>query len=169
MAKKKPKAALSERAGDFARNIWLAGLGAYGEAYDEMASPPKSLKELPQLFKDLVDKGAGLESDSSARSGATRKRSPITDSENIEQRIRRMRENLSLSWPGQATPDVARLEQKIDALSEQVAQLQNQLEQLAKSKPKKQAASSKTKAKASTKKRVAGAKKRVARSKPTSR
>ncbi len=161
MATKKSKAALSERAGDFARNIWLAGLGAYGEAYDDMANPPKSLKELPQLFKDLVDKGAGLESGGGKTSKAARKRSALADSENIEQRIRRMRENLSLSWTGQSSADVDRLEQKIDALSEQVGQLQQQLDKLGATKPRKKAAAKKTAG--TTKKRVAGAKKRVAR------
>ena len=163
MATKKSKAALGERAGDFARNIWLAGLGAYGEAYDEKASPPKSLKELPQLFKDLVDKGAGLESGTDKPARAGRKRSALYDSENIEQRIRRMRENLTLNWPGQGSTDVERLEHKIDALSEQVAKLQKQLDKLADSKPKKKAAAKKAKP-ATSKKRVAGAKKRVARS-----
>lgn len=159
------KSGITERAGDFAKNIWLAGLGAYGEAYDEFANQPKSLKELPALFKELVEKGAGIES---TESGATTKRgakskksktaqrqaeaSPF-ESESLEQRIRRMREGLNLNWSAPPASDIQRLEDKIDALQREIHDLKAMLKPAAKAAAKttSRKAPAKTKAKAKTK------------------
>lgn len=157
MAKKKSdKSALSGRASDFAKNIWLAGLGAYGEAYDEMTNQQKSLKELPQLFKELVAKGSGFEStsDSSAKKTATKKvseASGVLNSESIDQRIRRMRETLQLSWPQQSNNQIQRLEEKIDLLSAEINELKSLIKTSAKKAPKKRRTTG-SKVKAATKK-----------------
>lgn len=149
MSKKKTgKTGLSERAGDFAKNIWLAGIGAYGEAYDEMTNQQKSIKELPQLFKELVEKGAGLETtdptskrgkkNKPAASGSKTKtsKSSVLDSESLEQRIRRMREGLNLNWAVQSSPEIQRLESKIDSLGEEIQTLKALLQaQIKTSKP----------------------------------
>ena len=132
MSKKKAgKSGITERAGDFAKNIWLAGLGAYGEAYDEVANQQKNLKELPALFKELVEKGAGIESSEHVpkkKRGDKTKASKKVDlsaleGETLEQRIRRMRESLSLNWPNQPTTDIQALEEKIDRLSGEVSEI----------------------------------------------
>lgn len=168
MSKKKTgKAGLSERAGDFAKNIWLAGIGAYGEAYDEMTNQQKSLKELPLLFKELVEKGAGLETtdiiDKRGKktkplaAGATKKsaKSPVLDSESLEQRIRRMREGLNLNWAAASSPDIQRLEAKIDSLGEEI----QTLKALLKAKPQ-------VKTKPAPRKRVAKPKTKTAAKAP---
>ena len=52
------KGNVSDKASEIAKNIWLAGLGAYGKAFDEAQDRlDKVSKEPPRLFKDLVKKG----------------------------------------------------------------------------------------------------------------
>ena len=52
------KSNVSDKASEIAKNIWLAGLGAYGKAFDEAQDRiDKASKEPPRLFKDLVAKG----------------------------------------------------------------------------------------------------------------
>lgn len=170
MSKKKAaKSGLTERAGDFAKNIWLAGLGAYGEAYDEMTNQQKSITELPQLFKELVEKGAGIESSdqpaaSGKRSGKKRSKAQATlsagksllEGESLEQRIRRMREGLSLNWPTAQPPsEIQQLEAKIDRLADELASIKEllsaqQLSSAKKTSPRK----AKTASKAVSKKAV---------------
>ena len=66
MSKKKAgKSGITERAGDFAKNIWLAGLGAYGEAYDEVANQQKNLKEL-QLATAIQERTTRIDSEDSS-------------------------------------------------------------------------------------------------------
>ncbi len=138
--KKTEKSGLTERAGDFAKNIWLAGLGAYGEAYDEVSNQQKNIKELPQLFKDLVSKGAGIESSnhrstktssgkqkSSSEKPTTSNKHSLLSGESIEQRIRRMRDNLNLNWPAPSGTEMHQLEGKIDSLSTEVKELKELL------------------------------------------
>ncbi len=56
------KGNVSDKASEIAKNIWLAGLGAYGKAFDEAQDRlDKASKEPPRLFKDLVKKGEELE------------------------------------------------------------------------------------------------------------
>ncbi len=53
---------VSDKASEIAKNIWLAGLGAYGKAFDEAHDRlDKAAKEPERLFKDLVKKGSKLE------------------------------------------------------------------------------------------------------------
>ena len=56
---------VTDKASEIAKNIWLAGLGAYGKAFDEaqdrLDKLDKASKEPPRLFKDLVKKGEQLE------------------------------------------------------------------------------------------------------------
>ena len=134
--KKGEKSRRGGRAGDFAKNIWLAGLGAYGEAYDDFANQQKSLKDLPQRFKDLVAKGAGIESSreesardmkkdahSEAEHSDGEGLSPPWGSESMEQRIRRMRENLNLNWPSPPTQEIKQLQKKIETLDSEVKEI----------------------------------------------
>ena len=157
------KSGITERAGDFAKNIWLAGLGAYGEAYDEFANQPKSLKELPALFKELVEKGVGIESTESSapkkraskskKSKASQRLSEASpfESESLEQRIRRMREGLNLNWSAPPSSDIQRLEDKIDALQSEIRELKAMLKPAAKAPAKTTRKKASTKAKAKTK------------------
>ena len=144
-AKKSSKTPLGEKAGDFARNIWLAGLGAYGESYDDFKNTPSSVSDLPKLFQELVEKGASIESSDDKKRST---RMSTTKSENFEQRIKRMRDNFNLGWPGMETGGNAeqldRIEQKLDALAKDVDSIKKQLGgSKAKKAPAKKAAAKK--------------------------
>ena len=57
-----------DKNGDIARNIWLAGLGAYGRAFDEAVHRyEKASKDSPKLFKDLVKRGQELEKETRSK------------------------------------------------------------------------------------------------------
>lgn len=56
------KSSKPENAADLARNIWLAGLGAYGKAWDQAQDRlEKAEKDTAKLFDDLVSKGQKIE------------------------------------------------------------------------------------------------------------
>ena len=85
---------VSDKAGEIAKNIWLAGLGAYGKALDQAQDRlDKASKEPPRLFKDLVAKGEALE-DEVKETISTAKESSTSS---VEERIRKVRENFSLT------------------------------------------------------------------------
>ena len=47
---------VTDKASEIAKNIWLAGVGAYGRAVDESQDRlEKAGVETPKLFKDLVE------------------------------------------------------------------------------------------------------------------
>lgn len=134
--KKSGKSRRGGRTGDFAKNIWLAGLGAYGEAYDDFANQQQSLRDLPQRFKDLVAKGAGIESSRKESAQDTHSEAEHSDgeeakspwgSESMEQRIRRMRENLNLNWPSPPAQEIKQLREKIETLESEVREIKTLL------------------------------------------
>lgn len=102
---------------DVARSIWLAGLGAYGRAFDEAVNRyEKASKDSPKLFKDLVKRGQALEKE--ARSKVNQSDLARTTT-SLEDRLKRVRANLSFG-PGAIRDDLERLEGKIDALASQL-------------------------------------------------
>ena len=138
--KKKSTSNLSSRAGDFAKNIWLAGLGAYGESFDEQKSPPKSVKDLPKLFRDLVEKGEDIESTQKPKKS---KRLTQDSGESFEHRIKKMRESFGMGWSANnSNEDLSRIESKIDQLRDEVTALARDVARLSPSKPQKKSASS---------------------------
>ncbi|WP_116367628.1 phasin family protein [Parahaliea mediterranea] len=145
---------------DMARNIWLAGVGAYGRAVDEAQGRlEKAGVETPKLFRDLVKAGTALEEE--ARSAGDQARN------SVEERIARVRENFRLQRHGD---DLAALHEKIDRLSEQVAALSTALANTPQRKaPAKKAARKTAAKKASTTKtpaKKAPAKKATAKKAP---
>lgn len=119
-SKKSSKKNVASQAGDFAKNIWLAGLGAYGRAFDEAQERYDSAsKEAPRLFTELVEKGKKFES--TARSKITE--SPLMDTkQSIEERISKMRSGMGFG-SGVSHDDLKRLEKKVDLLTKKVDQL----------------------------------------------
>jgi polyhydroxyalkanoate synthesis regulator phasin len=108
---------VTNQAGELAKNIWLAGLGAYGRAYDEAQDRyEKASKESPRLFHELVDKGLKLETQAREKLGDV---SSIGKTVSIEERISKMRASLGFGHTASAE-DLARLEKKLDALSKKV-------------------------------------------------
>ncbi|MBN7798275.1 phasin family protein [Parahaliea mediterranea] len=104
---------------EIARNIWLAGVGAYGRAVGEAQERlEKAGVETPKLFRDLVKAGAALEDEArSALSAGQEARS------SVEERINRVRENFRLQR-GAQDDDLRALHRKIDRLSAKVEELQ---------------------------------------------
>ena len=107
------KSKVTDKAGEIAKNIWLAGVGAYGKAVDEAQDRlEKAGVETPKLFKDLVKAGAALEEEArdTAEAGASAARS------SVEERINRVRENFNLQRPARGE-DLVALHEKIDLVS----------------------------------------------------
>ncbi|MDX1504411.1 MAG: phasin family protein [Spongiibacter sp.] len=108
---------VSSQAGELAKSIWLAGLGAYGRAYDDAQEVvEKASKESPRLFKELVEKGNKLEAQAREKLGDV---STIGKTASIEERISKMRASLGFGHTASAD-DIERLEKKLDALSKKV-------------------------------------------------
>ncbi len=106
------KSKVTDKASEIAKNIWLAGVGAYGRAVDEaQSSLRKATPQPPKLFRDLVKAGTALEEEASeARSAAI---------SSVEERISQVRENFHQQRPARIE-DLAGLHDKIDKLTRKV-------------------------------------------------
>ena len=99
---------------EFARKIWLAGLGAYGKSFDEAQGQYEKLSaEASKVFDELVQKGEKLE---------TEAKDKIKAKTNVEERVSEVRKKLGLD-KASADEKVEELSAKIDALTEAVAKL----------------------------------------------
>ena len=106
---------VSDKASEIAKNIWLAGLGAYGKALDEAQERlDKASKEPPRLFKDLVKKGEALEDE--VRETVSTAQSKTSS---VEERNRKVRENFNLNL-NPRHEEIAELNDKVDALTAKV-------------------------------------------------
>lgn len=107
---------VSDKASEIAKNIWLAGLGAYGKAFDEAHNRlDKATKEPPRLFKDLVKKGSRLEDDVKDSLANIRKSSASS----VEERIKKVRENFNVNLVTRGD-ELAEINGKLDALTQKV-------------------------------------------------
>lgn len=101
---------------DFARKIWLAGLGAYGKSYDEVQGRVEDLNsEASKVFEELVDKGEKLEAE------AKDKFKEKTDFK-VKERVSEVREKLGMNSKD-TNQRIDELSAKIEALTESVAKL----------------------------------------------
>lgn len=103
---------VTDKAGEIAKNIWLAGVGAYGRAVDEaQGRMEKAGVEPPKLFRELVKAGAALEEEArgALEAGHTARSS-------VEERIQRVRDNFNMQRPVRGE-DLLALHEKIDRLS----------------------------------------------------
>jgi polyhydroxyalkanoate synthesis regulator phasin len=125
------KSGVADKASEIARNIWLAGVGAYGKAVDDAQSRlEKAGVEPPKLFKELVKAGAALEEE--ARETMSSRKS---GSSSVEERINKVRENFSLGRYVRGN-DIESLHRKIDDLAGQVEALNAALKAAGLVKPK---------------------------------
>ncbi len=112
------KSKVTDKASEIARNIWLAGVGAYGRAVDEAQDRmEKAGMETPKLFRDLVKAGAALEDE--ARKGISSSRAARAS---VEERIHRVRESFQMQLPARGE-DLLALHEKIDRLTRKVDDL----------------------------------------------
>jgi polyhydroxyalkanoate synthesis regulator phasin len=144
---------VSDKASEIAKNIWLAGVGAYGKAVDEAQGRLEKAMEPPKLFRELVKAGSALEED--ARSALETTSTSAKNS--VEQRINRVRENFHMQRPARIE-DIVALQKKVDQLNRKVDKLTRALaEQTGTRKP---TAKSKAKAKAKSPAKKAPARKK---------
>jgi len=109
------------KASDFARNIWLAGVGAYGRAVEEAQGRIEKAMEPPKLFRELVKAGAALEEEARETTEAAK--------HSVEERINRVRENFHNQRPAR-TEDLVKLSKKVDQLTRKVNSLSQALAEL---------------------------------------
>ena len=118
---------VTDKASEIAKNIWLAGLGAYGKAVEDAQGRLEKALEPPKLFRDLVRAGTALEEDAKDNTVAAR--------HSVEDRINRVRENFQNQRPARIE-DLTALHKKVDQLTRKVNRLSKALaEQNADSRP----------------------------------
>lgn len=108
---------VTDKASEIAKNIWLAGVGAYGKAVDEAHGRLERAMEPPKLFRDLVKAGSALEEDARGAMEAT-----ASAKSSVEQRINRVRENFHMQRPARIE-DIAALQKKVEQLTRKVDKL----------------------------------------------
>ncbi len=168
-----------DKASDLARQIWLAGVGAYGQAVDETQQEvtrrvAQVSQDTSKFFEELVSRGTDLEKNMGAlgkisadmRAEGLRRGADMSLS--LEDRLSRMRDMLGLA------PSGSGFEEKVDKLTADVAALNAKLDQVLEqlndpvSKPAAKKATAKKKPAA--KKKTATARKRTAaKKKPAAR
>jgi Na+/phosphate symporter len=116
MSDKKDK--VTDKASEIAKNIWLAGVGAYGRAVEEAQDRLERAMEPPKLFRDLVKAGTALEEDA--------RESTISARQSVEERINRVRENFHNQRPARIE-DLIALHKKVDQLTRKVDKLSKAL------------------------------------------
>jgi polyhydroxyalkanoate synthesis regulator phasin len=116
------KSKVTDKASEIAKNIWLAGVGAYGKAVEDAQGRLEKVgMEPPKLFRELVKAGSALEDD--AR-GALETTTAARNS--VEERINRVRENFHNQRPARIE-DVNALHKKVDQLTRKVDRLSKAL------------------------------------------
>ncbi|MEP1469567.1 MAG: phasin family protein [Halieaceae bacterium] len=150
---------VTDKAGEIAKNIWLAGVGAYGKAVDEAQDRlEKAGVETPKLFRDLVKAGTALEEEAKDALHASQ-----AARSSVEERIGRVRENFQLQRPARGE-DLLALHEKIDRMANQLSELTSALAEQGVLKPARSRPGAKKKS--ATKK--AGARKKAAAGKSAS-
>lgn len=177
-----------DRAGDLARQIWLAGVGAYGQAVDDTQEKvtqrvARVSEETTKLFDELVSRGNDLEQRLGelgsfgrlgAEAGAEKLRRGADMSLSLEDRLARMRDMLGLTPVNRSADekleelqtDLAALHKKVDALIAAQDGAPNRKASVKKATTKKTSAKKKSstpKKKAVAKKKKTAAKKTVKR------
>ena len=113
---------VTDKASEIAKNIWLAGVGAYGKAVDEAQERlEKAGVETPKLFRDLVKAGTALEEEAKDALHASQ-----AARSSGEDRISRVRENFHLQRPARGE-DLLALHEKIDRIANQLSELTSAL------------------------------------------
>ena len=128
------KSKVTDKASEIAKNIWLAGVGAYGRAVDEaQTNLKKATPTPPKLFRELVKAGSALEEE------ATGARDAALSS--VEERISQVRENFHMQRLARIEDleglhsKVDKLTRKVDALTRLIKEQQTTAKPAAKKKP----------------------------------
>ncbi len=165
------KSKVTDKASEIAKNIWLAGVGAYGKAVEDAQDRmEKAGMEPPKLFRELVKAGSALEDEAKEALETT-----TAARHSVEERINRVRENFHMQRPARIE-DVVALSKKVDQLNRKVDRLSKALAEAGVSKSGRKAAAvkapakkTKAKTKATTRTKAKAAKKTTARKKAPAR
>lgn len=145
-----------------ARRIWLAGIGVYGRAFTEAQGALKEVTgKSSEVFDDLVQKGEMIEKMAEYKGREILDKTKVSDIEvpslDIDERIKRMRERLSMA---SGRRDVEASEGKstatrLDEIEAKIKALTARLDKLdapkkAAKKPPKKATTQRTKAASKT-------------------
>jgi len=152
-----------KKTSDMARRIWLAGIGAYGKAFEESRDAIRGFSgniggTTSDVFESLAEKGEKLETAAKARGAKIAgKASDLNDSLGIDDRIQAMRDRLS----GGSSDD------RIDVVETRLTSIEAKLDALLKASasPKRATTTRKTTAKKAPAKK-APAKKAAAKKAP---
>lgn len=132
----------SRKTSDMARKIWLAGIGAYGKAFEEGRDMVKGLggnlsSGTTDMFENLAEKGEQLEMAAKVKGvQLAGKASELRSDMGIEDRIQAMRDRLS----GGSSDD------RMDAIEAHLASIEAKLDTLIKASAKpKRATTTRTK------------------------
>jgi polyhydroxyalkanoate synthesis regulator phasin len=160
------KTKVTDKASEIAKNIWLAGVGAYGKAVEDAQGRLEKVgMEPPKLFRELVKAGSALEGDAREALETT-----ATARSSVEERINRVRENFHMQRPARIE-DLNALHKKVDQLTRKVDKLSKALAErgiVKGSAGRKTATAKKSGTRAPAKKKVA-AKKATTRKKASTR
>lgn len=116
---KKDLKEIANKASETAKNIWLAGLGAYGKAVDETQEQygkvsEKVNKESGRLFDELVAKGKKLESETTEKLNNAKEKTETS----LEERITLVKESLKFTTTGSQLEEI---NEKLDKVLAAVA------------------------------------------------
>ena len=108
---------------EMARKIWLAGIGAYGEGFEEVKGRIESLStDSSKFFDELVAKGEKLETE--GKDKVKQVKSDVVAKADIDGRIETVRSKFGFNKTGNEKK-VEELNAKNDALTAAVAKLAN--------------------------------------------
>jgi hypothetical protein len=120
MADTKEIKEMAEKASDLAKNIWLAGLGAYGKALDEAHCQYEKVsekvnKESTRLFDELVAKGKKLEGETQVKFNEVKEKSSAT----LEERLAQVKDSMNFtSKNADVASQLEELSSKLDLVLE---------------------------------------------------
>lgn len=129
--------AMEVNSADMAHKIWLAGVGAYGKAYDSAVAGANVLNtQSGEVFEDLVKRGEEIESDvrsrlagdervlkagqQMARAAASAREFQVQARDQFEARMERMRDLLGVKGLGTRGE---KIHKKLDKLEDEVSEL----------------------------------------------
>lgn len=111
----------ADNAEEIARNIWLAGIGAYGKGIEEVKGRFDTLSaDSNKLFAELVAKGEVIEAQGKAK--VEEVKTSVTAKADLDARVETVRTKLGLNKTD-ADTKIEELNAKIEALTAAVAKL----------------------------------------------
>lgn len=112
---------------DIARKIWLAGIGAYGRAFDDAQEAYSKVgKETAKIFDELVGKGEALEDKVTATAKSYVPAVAEKHRASVEDRMDRMRAALGFGETASNQQD------RIEALEERLDGIESKLDEILK-------------------------------------